>query len=49
MRGFELGWGEVAEGGVFAVGVVVALDVIEDFQCGRRRRLKAAALKHLAL
>jgi hypothetical protein len=27
---FELGWGEVAEGGVPAPGVVEALDVLED-------------------
>src|ERR1041385_4119770 len=43
---FELAWGEVMESGVFAVSVVVALDVFEDFDLGIGGRVEAAALEH---
>ena len=45
---FELGWGEIAEGGVFALRVVVAFDVVKDFQARIGGIFKAAALQHLA-
>src|SRR3954465_15810971 len=47
--GFEGHWGFVAEGGVFAVSVVVAFDVGEDFELSVGGGFEAAALEHLAL
>ena len=38
--------GLITEGGVFAVGVVVALDVLEDFGLSVGGGLEAAALEH---
>ena len=44
--GLELARGFVAEGRVFAVGVVVTFDVIEDFGLGVVGVLEASVLKH---
>src|SRR6476660_6026887 len=46
---FEAMWGLVPERGVFAVGIVVAIDVVEDFGVGIGGILKDAALEHLSL
>ena len=45
----ELGWGVVPDGRVFAVGIVVAFDVLEDFGASVAGVLKAAVLKHFEL
>jgi hypothetical protein len=47
--GFELVGGEVSEGVVFALMIVVAFDVFEEFQPSIRGIFKTASLKHLAL
>ena len=47
--GFELVGGEVSESGMFALMIVVAFDVFEEFQPSIRGIFKTAALKHLAL
>ena len=47
--GFELVGGEVSESGVFALMIVVAFDVFEEFQPSIRGIFKTAALKQLAL
>jgi len=44
--GFKLDWGLVAESGVFAVGVVVGIDVGEDFGSSVLGIDEAAVLKH---
>ena len=44
--GLELARGFIAEGRVFAVGVIVTFDVIEDFGLGVAGVLEAAVLKH---
>lgn len=44
--GFKLGWGLVAEGGVFAVVVVVGIDVGEDLGACIVGIDEAAVLKH---
>ena len=49
MLSFELVGGEVADGGVLALVVVVGVDVVEEFELGIGGIFKAAALKHLAL
>src|SRR5215207_11432255 len=45
----ELDWRLVVEGGVLAVGVVVAVDEVEDFRAGVGSVLEDAALEHLEL
>jgi len=47
--GFELVWSFVSDRRVFAVGIVVAFDVFEDFGAGVSGVLEATILKHLAL
>jgi len=47
--GLELGRSFIVEGGVFAVGIVVAFDVVEDFDFGVVGVEEATALKHLEL
>ena len=42
----ELDGGFVSDGGVFAVGVVVTFDVLEDFDAGVVGVLEASALEH---
>ena len=43
---FELVWGFVTDRRVFAVGVVVAFDVVEDFETSVSGVLEAAVLEH---
>ena len=43
-----LGWGEVAEGGVFAMRVAAAFDAVEDFPALTGSIFKASTLEHLA-
>ena len=43
---FELVRGEIGEGGVFSLGVVVGVDELEDFDLGVCGGVEAAALEH---
>lgn len=46
---FELVERELTDGGVFALAVVVAIDVLNEFELCVDGVFKAAALEHLAL